>query len=172
MAPPRLAVTMLLMLVVSMGVLAGCSLVNDPLNEVKQHADGRVEETTVQVPGGRLIFYRIVRDQVCASGVGWDLHGFTGRTGGGGGPCKTRRPLTFTSIKETAGTKPFVLMFGEVNDSRIVRVVITLKNDETPQLATIVNGHWYLYLPDRHEQPAAESIRGFDGEGTEIYRIL
>lgn len=149
-------------------LLAGCGLFHDPLKDVQTRAGVPLQTKTVTVPVGTLTFYKYVKGQQCGTGFVYQLHGVEGGGGGGEGPCFMQGPLGAGGANSQAGKNSFVLLYGEINDSRITKVTVTLKGETNPLEAQMTDGWWYIFRDGQGAVPDIAKVTGYDKNGAEV----
>lgn len=164
---PGAAVVLALVLLVT-----GCGLQPpDPLRQVETEIGAPVQVVAeAGYPGGKIQFYRYTVGGQC--GDGWVLRPDGQRGGGGGrgsGPCASKRTLTVGGGAHS-GDDSLALLYGEVGDPRIVRVLVGMRDGGSVE-AEVKNGIWYLLFPGRTETVDFLFVSGLGATGEELDRF-
>lgn len=153
-------------LIIAAMLLTGCQVrVNQTMREIRSAIRRTTVAAEVPTNAGLLTLYRYTALGRC--GEGYSLQG--GGGGVGEGDCDITQPFT-AGGGASGSAKPdeaIALLYGVVNDPRIDRMIVTMKDGQKLN-ATLAKGMWYVLFPGVDKIPDFKSIEGFDKDGKVI----
>lgn len=152
---------------VVMLVIQGCARAatimpaNEPLAQAERMARAPLkDQTTVKVPGGTVTFFRF-ENGTCGSGYVFDINGASNVGNLSSGKCGVGVPLWFQADQAPG----FKIVRGDIKGTAAERVRVTLQGATEPQRATVVNGFWYLFLPNTPDLLRVTKVEAVDRSG-------